>query len=57
MRVPLSAAYAGFLGLGRSHFLKLGLGGRVGDHSVQNVELGAQTPHLAGGGRDRSIAA
>ena len=38
---------ADLLGFGRRHFLELGLGGRVGDHAVQHVELGAQPAHFA----------
>ena len=44
---------ADFLGLGRRHFLELGLGGRIGDQAVQHLELGAQPPHLARSRGDR----
>jgi hypothetical protein len=32
---------ADLIGLGRGHFLELGLGSRIGDHPVEDVELGA----------------
>ena len=44
---------ADVLGLGRCHFLELGLGRRVGDHAVQDVQLGAEATNLAGGGGNR----
>ena len=49
----LGQLVADLLGLGRRHFLELGLGGRVGEHAVQHLELGAQPPHLARRGGDR----
>ena len=37
----------------RGHFLELGLGGWIGEHAVQHLELGAQPPHFARRRRDR----